>query len=165
MAVPLGRERVLFDNGEGGVGLMTPFLHFTGQYLIDMIRSAGPGKDFIGNKEVRIIPYFQMPDEFFLYAAELVDFNTYKSHVRIDMGRAKVRAHEWRKAARSREMRPYDHSVSCQIPGEVEKAEAERVKLREKYRILQEQIDACTTPSELKPIMRSFLPKARKHAA
>lgn len=165
MTVPLGLDRVLFDNGEGGVGYLFPYRGFTGAYLVEQIRNSGSGNDFIGNKEVRIIPYFQMPDTFFLYAAELVDFNTHKSHVRINMDRAKVRAHKWRRRERSREMQPFDYKISCQIPGEVADAEMERVRLREKYRIIQERIDACTKPSELKPIMRSLIHKVRKHAA
>lgn len=165
MTVRLGDQRVLFDNGEGGVGIMIPFWGFTGQYLIDQVRAAGkekPGADFIGNKEVRIIPAWQEPDNSFLYAAELVDFRTHKSHVRIDMVKAKVRAHEWRRQKRAEEMAPYDSLIACQIPGQAEAAEVERKKLREKYRVLQDQVDLCETPEQLKPIMRLFLRSKRK---
>jgi len=163
MSVRYGDERVLYDNGEGGVGVMIPFWGFTGQDLVDRIREAGrstPGADFIGNKEFRIIRDFQMPDQFFLYACDLVDFKTHKSHVRINMDRAKKLAHKWRVHSRAIEMQPYDRTISAQIPGQVEKAEAERVKLRAKYAEIQEQIDNAKTPDELKAIMQA-LPKPK----
>jgi len=49
-------------------------------------------------------------------------------------------------------MKPWDEIVAAQIPGEVEYAEAQRVKLREKYARLQEQIDAAQTLDQLKYI-------------
>jgi len=63
------------------------------------------------------------------------------------MEKAKVVAHEMRRAARSEEFSLWDIKVT--IPAESEAAEAERQKIRDKYAVLQTQIDSAKTPEEL----------------
>tara|TARA_R110002051_G_scaffold303487_1_gene372400 strand:+ start:194 stop:616 length:423 start_codon:yes stop_codon:yes gene_type:complete len=62
------------------------------------------------------------------------------SAVSVDVGKAKDITHAARRAARDREMAPFDVKVT--IPDESSAAEAERVKLRKKYAALQTKIDA-----------------------
>ena len=71
--------------------------------------------------------------------------------ITVDMTKAKEIAHEKRRAARAEEFAPLD--IKATIPTEAEAAEAARQAVREKYAVLQEQMDAATTPEELKEMM------------
>lgn len=73
--------------------------------------------------------------------------------IKIDMTKAKAIAHEARRAARAAEFEPLDNAIAKQIPGQMDGAEAERQKIREKYAALQVQMDAAQTPDELKALM------------
>jgi hypothetical protein len=55
-----------------------------------------------------------------------------------------------RRAARTEEFKPYDDAIAKQIPGQVEGAEAARQAIRDKYAAIQTNIDAATTPEEIK---------------
>lgn len=70
--------------------------------------------------------------------------------IRINLDKAKVIGHDMRRAARSEEFKPYDDAISKQLPGQVEGAEAARQSIRDKYAAVQAQIDAATTPEEIK---------------
>ena len=71
--------------------------------------------------------------------------------ITIDMTKAKAIAHDKRRQARAEEFAPLD--IKATIPTEAEAAEAARQVVREKYATTQEQMDAATTPEELKEIM------------
>jgi len=71
--------------------------------------------------------------------------------ITIDMTKAKAIAHDKRRQARAEEFAPLD--IKATIPTEAEAAEAARQVVRDKYATMQEQMDAATTPEELKEIM------------
>lgn len=66
----------------------------------------------------------------------------------IDVNKAKAIGHDMRRAARSAEFAPLD--IKATIPSEANAAEAARQAIREKYAAIQTQIDAATTPDEIK---------------
>lgn len=70
------------------------------------------------------------------------------------MNKAKQIAHELRREARAQEFQPYDEVIMKQIPGnDLSQAEVERQKIREKYAILQQQMDSAQTAEELKNLI------------
>jgi ABC-type phosphate transport system auxiliary subunit len=72
----------------------------------------------------------------------------------ININKAKVIAHDMRRAARSKEFEPYDEIISKQIPGAaLQNAEAERQAIRDKYAQIQTQLNAAQSPEELKSIL------------
>lgn len=71
----------------------------------------------------------------------------------INLEKAKIIAHNKRRAARATEFEPYDNAIAKQIPGEMNGAEAARQAIRDKYVILQTQIDAAITVEELKSLL------------
>lgn len=73
--------------------------------------------------------------------------------IQINMTKAKAIAHDARRAARAKEFEPFDNAIAKQIPGQVDGAETERQKIREKYAALQTQMDAAQTPEQLKALM------------
>lgn len=77
--------------------------------------------------------------------------------IKINLNKAKDIVHAVRREVRSQEFAPYDEIIMKQIPGnESDAAEAERVKIREKYSQIQEQIDACSDENELKTILQNL---------
>jgi hypothetical protein len=66
----------------------------------------------------------------------------------IDIDKAKAIGHDMRRAARSEEFKPLD--VQATIPSLAAQAEADRQAIRDKYAVMQADIDAATTPSEIK---------------
>jgi len=68
----------------------------------------------------------------------------------INIDKAKVIGHDMRRAARTKEFKPYDDAIAKQIPGEMDGAEAARQVIRDKYTTIQTSIDAAQTPDEIK---------------
>ena len=68
----------------------------------------------------------------------------------IDVTKAKAIGHDMRRAARAEEFKPYDEAIAKQIPGAADGAEAQRQAIREKYAVIQTNIDAAATPDEIK---------------
>ena len=69
----------------------------------------------------------------------------------INLNKAKEIAHEKRRAARSTEFAPLD--IKATIPSEAQAAEAERQKIREKYAVMQSQMDAAQTVEQLASLL------------
>lgn len=72
----------------------------------------------------------------------------------IDVNKAKAIGHDMRRAARAEEFKPYDDAIAKQIPGQMEGAEVARQAIRDKYAAMQAQIDAATTPEEIKTALQ-----------
>lgn len=69
----------------------------------------------------------------------------------VNIDKAKNIAHNMRRAARNEEFKPYDEVIMKQIPGNsVIEAEAERQAIRDKYTVIQNNIDSASTPDEIK---------------
>lgn len=71
--------------------------------------------------------------------------------ITINLNKAKEIAHDKRRFARSAEFAPLD--IKATIPSEAAKAEAERQAIREKYALMQQQMDAAQTVEELKELL------------
>jgi hypothetical protein len=71
--------------------------------------------------------------------------------ITVNMTKAKSIAHDMRRAARAEEFKPHDEIIAKQIPGaDAVAAEAARQAIREKYAAIQQQIDAASTPEQIK---------------
>ena len=71
----------------------------------------------------------------------------------INLSKAKEIAHNKRRAARAEEFAPLD--IKATIPSEALAAETARQAVRDKYAIMQSQMDAAQTPEELKALLPS----------
>jgi hypothetical protein len=71
--------------------------------------------------------------------------------IRINIDKAKAVAHDMRRAKRAEEFAPHDEVIAKRIPGTAEAdAEAARQAIREKYAAIQTEINAASTPDEIK---------------
>jgi hypothetical protein len=69
----------------------------------------------------------------------------------INIDKAKTIGHEMRRNERAKEFAPLDEQIMKQLPNtDVAAVEAERQAIREKYAVIQQQIDSATTPEEIK---------------
>jgi glycerol-3-phosphate cytidylyltransferase-like family protein len=72
----------------------------------------------------------------------------------INLNKAKTIAHDKRRAKRAEEFAPLDEVIAKQIPGiDFAEVEAERQAIRDKYAVVQEQIDAANTVDTLKEVL------------
>jgi len=71
--------------------------------------------------------------------------------IKVNIDKAKEIGHEKRRLARAEEFKPYDEVIMKQIPGnDAAEAESKRQEIRDKYAAIQDEIDAATTPEEIK---------------
>ena len=66
----------------------------------------------------------------------------------INIDKAKAIGHDIRREERAKEFAPLD--IQATIPAKAEEAEAARQVIRDKYAVIQQEIDAATTPEEIK---------------
>ena len=66
----------------------------------------------------------------------------------VNLTKAKAIGHDFRREERAKEFAPLD--IQATIPAKAEEAEAARQVIRDKYAVIQQEIDAATTPEEIK---------------
>ena len=71
-----------------------------------------------------------------------------------DLEKSKIIAHEIRQEKRSAEFAPFD--IMATIPAQAESAEQSRELIREKYELIQAQIDGCANVENLKSIVAAM---------
>ena len=75
----------------------------------------------------------------------------------INLDKAKEITHAKRREVRAEEFKPFDAIIALQIPGDDHNAaEAERVKIREKYATIKSDINVCADVDSLKAIYDSL---------
>jgi hypothetical protein len=71
--------------------------------------------------------------------------------ITVNLDKAKAIGHDKRRAARAEEFAPHDEVIMKQIPGaDAVAAEEARAIIRAKYEAMQDEIDAATSPDEIK---------------
>jgi len=68
--------------------------------------------------------------------------------IRINLEKAKQIGHDIRRAERAKEFAPLD--IKATIPSEAAAAEAARQAIREKYAVIQNEIEAAQSPDQIK---------------
>lgn len=87
-----------------------------------------------------------LPDRSFIKAWDISE-----GSVGVNMGIAKAIGHEMRRNERAKEFAPLDEQIMKQLPNtDVAAVEAERQAIREKYAVIQQQIDSASTPEQIK---------------
>lgn len=77
--------------------------------------------------------------------------------ITINLSKAKTIAHDIRRKARDDEFAPFDNAISKQLPSiDVISIEESRQKIRDKYAIIQTQIDNADSVESIKSIIESI---------
>jgi cation transport regulator ChaB len=131
---------ILFENKRGGVSIISPSVN--AELAI---------KDVPENVRYKIIENnSNIEDQLFMDAWEYSDDKDFN----INLEKAIVIAHIKRREARSKEFKPFDEIISNQIPGtDSADAEGERQKIRDKYAIIQINIDKAGNVDDLKKLI------------
>ena len=74
--------------------------------------------------------------------------------IAINIDKAKTIAHDARRAARTAEFAPLD--IEATIPAEAAAAEAARALIRERYSVIQAEIDGSSSVEELKSALEKL---------
>lgn len=140
-------HRIIYQTDEGGVAVVIPAPECG--LTIEEIAA----KDVPDGKSYEIVTTTDIPsDRTFRNAWE----KSGKSVV-TSLPKAKAIAHDHRRAARAKEFEPFDEIIMKQIPGkDAAMAEAERQKIRDKYAVMQDAMDAAQTVEELKALLPIF---------
>ncbi len=137
-------KRIIYKNVEDGVSVIVP-ANNSGLSIEEIAAKDVPTGVAYDIVDVTTVP----SDRTFRDA-----WNINESAVTTDMVKAKDMAHDMRRVLRDEEMAPYDDIIMKQVPGsDAGQAEASRAQLRTKYATMQTDIDAATTPEELKTIL------------
>lgn len=73
--------------------------------------------------------------------------------IKVNMTKAKEIAHAYRREARKWEFKPLDALIASQIPGvNVAEVEAQRQQIRDKYAVMQVQIDNAESVADLESL-------------
>lgn len=134
-------QRIIYSTDDGGVAVIVPSPDCG--LTIEEIAA----KDVPPDVEYEIVDTEEIPtDRTFRNAWE-------KSGVSVahNMGKAKIIAHDVRRAKRAAEFAPLD--IEATIPAKANQAEAARQAIRDKYAVMQEQIDAAQTVEQLKELI------------
>jgi len=132
-------QRIVYSTPDGGVAVVIP----SGELPIEQVLA----KDVPEGVEAEIVEIADVPsDRTFRGAWE-------KSGRAIvhNLTKAKAIAHDKRRAARAKEFAPLD--VEATIPSRANQAEAARQAIRDKYAVMQEQMDAAESVEQLKSLL------------
>ena len=131
--------KIIYTNNEGGISVIIP----TGELSIEEVAA----KDVPEGVAYEIVEDDAIPsDRTFRGAWVMGD-----CCVEHDLDKCKAIGHDKRRAARAEEFAPLDEVIAKQIPGnDSKKIEAERQAIRDKYAQMQADIDAASSPDEIK---------------
>jgi len=131
--------RIIYQNESGGVSVIIP----TGELSIEEVAA----KDVPEGVAYEIVEDDAIPADRFFRNAWVAN----GAAVEVDLDQAKEIGHTIRRQQRAEEFAPHDEVIMKQIPGaDAVAAEATRQEIRDKYALVQEQIDAAATPDDIK---------------
>lgn len=131
--------RIIYSNPNGGVSIIAP----TGELSIEEVAA----KDVPHGVPYEIVEDDAIPTDRTFRAAWVMGDRC----VEEDLAKCKEIGHDRRRELRAEEFAPLDRVISLQLPGmDLAAAEAGRQLIRHKYAEMQNQIDAATSPAEIK---------------
>lgn len=139
---------VVFTRADGGVSVISPNPYIDIQQHINELIAKG---DIDPVDIPQIVNISDMPSDKTLRDAWTIS----GGGCVVDMAKGKEIAHAKRRAKRSAEFATLD--VEATIPAKANEAEAKRQMVRDKHAEIQGDIDAATTPEQLKAIIEGLL--------
>ncbi len=137
--------RIIYQDTSGNVSQVIPSPRYTGS-MEELAKKTVPV-----NCEYKIVENAEIPgDRTFRDAWELEN-----GSISISLNKAKDISHDKRRIARSEEFKPLD--IRATIPHESEQAELDRQSIRDKYAVMQNDIDLSNDINTLKNIITDIL--------
>lgn len=137
--ITMTNQRIVYSGVDGKAIVVIP----TGELsLEDTIAKDVPEDVYYEIIDAEAIPPDRTFREAWIVGDNCIDHN---------IAKCKIIGHEMRRAARSKEFAPLDEIIAKQIPGvDLAAAENNRVLIRQKYADMQVNIDAATSPEDIK---------------
>ena len=131
--------KIIYTNNDGGISVVIP----TGELSIEEVAA----KDVPAGTPYEIVEDDAIPsDRTFRGAWVMGD-----CCIDHDLDKCKEIGHDIRRTKRAEEFAPYDEVIAKQIPGvSATEAEASRQLIRDKYIEMQDNINAASTPEQIK---------------
>lgn len=139
-------QRIAYTRPDGGISIIIP----TGELTIEEVMAKDVPADATN---VQVLDASEVPtDRTFRNAWKHCPVEK----VAIDLDGAKYITHDRRRAKRAEEFAPHDEIIAKQIPGaDAVAAEAARQEIRDRYAVIQSDVNAATTPAELVAIIEA----------
>ena len=138
-------KRIIYQNDSGGVSVIVPSQEFLTTGSIEQLAQ----KDVPAGKSYQIVDVSEIPSDRTFRDAWTISGDT----VDHDIAKAKNIAHAMRRVNRAKDFAPLD--VEATIPSKAVAAEAARQSIREKYAIVQMNIDGSKTIESLKTAIQA----------
>lgn len=140
----MNNKRIIYKNKEGGISVIVPANNS------DLSIEEIAAKDVPTGTIYDIVDVTTIPSDRTFRNAWVINTST----IVTDMVKAKDLAHGIRRDKRLEEFASHDEIIMHQVPGsDTAGAEAARAAIRIKYNTMQSDLDAATTPDELKTIL------------
>lgn len=133
-------QRIVFKNPDGTVGVIIPAPGISLARAVQDVPATATAEVIV---DAEALP----ADRLFRAAWTLQDEALVECPVK-----SKLVAHELRRAKRAAEFAPFDDVIAKRLPGE-EEAEAERVLIRAKYAVMQDEIDSSDTVADIRTVL------------
>lgn len=132
-------QKIIYATPEGGVAVVHPTGEVPINELVSKVVPAGAKFEIVNEDAI--------PSDRFFRNAWVAN----GAAVEVDLDKAKEIGHDLRRQQRAEEFKPYDEVIAKQIPGvDAVKAEEARQEIRDKYALVQDAIEAASTPDEIK---------------
>ncbi len=158
-------KRIIYTQQDGSVAIVVPAPNYIAE-LVNSGMTLQEAFEYVGKKDC-VVPVFGVDgnvDSYEELPHEIVDTNTIPTDrtfrnawtrvhrdIVTDIPKAKLIAHDKRRAKRAAEMKDLD--IEATIPAKAAQAEAARQVIRDKHATLQTAIDAATTEAGLKQLL------------
>ena len=137
--------KIIYENPDGGVSVVIPAPGVEPANLISSVVPYGASWDIVEDDAVPADRTFRTA------------WRRGESGVCEDLDASKAVAHDIRRAKRSEEFRPHDELMAARIPGTDEVAvEAARQEIRDRYVVIEEEIDAAEEVEDLRVKVKSL---------
>lgn len=135
-------EVFVYEHGRGSVAVVYPVEGVAPAAAV--AASVPDGKNYLA------VPAGSLPTEDLFRNAWAID----NGKVIVELSKAKLIAHDYRRQKRAEEFAPLDEVITKQIPGhDHTEVESKRQQVRDRYADMQAAIDAATSPEELKGLL------------
>lgn len=141
----MDNKRIIFQNAEGGVSIVIPAPGISQE---EALKAVPAGANY------EIVDAADIPDDRTFRNAWFHDTTPAPQKIGVDLNAAKDVAHTMRRAKRAEEFAPLD--VKATIPSEATAAEAARQAIRDKYAVLQNQINQSADVGQLKAVIEGM---------
>jgi argininosuccinate lyase len=138
-------NRIIYQNATGGVSVIVPSQEYLENHTIEELAE----KDVPAGTIYKIVDVSEIPSDRTFRDAWTIIGDT----VEHDLAKAKDIAHAMRRVNRAKDFAPLD--VEATIPSKAVAAEAARQAIREKYAVVQMNIDGSKTIESLKTAIQA----------